>query len=239
MKIGLLNCYHWDGQANSYQTAYAGFWRAYLEPFLPANWSLRIFEVAQGEFPESTDVCDAWIIGGSGKSSFEKDPWILTLQDWVRQLHAASRKLLGICFGHQIIALSLGGGVERSPKGWGVGVRTFRFNQIPDWYQANTREWMQNAKLIFSHRDQVTHLPDGAVCVASDAFCPIQSFTIENHIFTLQGHPEYTADYARARLVQRESLIGKAVCEKAQQSLAEQPHATEFAQMIVQFLAAA
>lgn len=236
MKIGLLNCYHWDGDANSYQSAYSGFWYAYLKPFLQSDWSLRVFELPQGEFPEDTSVCDAWIIGGSAKSCYEDDPWILTLQDWVRQLHAESRKLLGVCFGHQIIALALGGAVARSPKGWGVGVRAFQFTKTPTWYQADQQAWMQNAKLIFSHRDQVERLPEPAQCIAADPFCPIQSFVVSDHIFTLQGHPEYTADYARARLVMREPLIGKAVCDEAQQSLSQPPHTREFANMITQFL---
>jgi GMP synthase-like glutamine amidotransferase len=235
MKLGLLNCYHWDGQPDSYQARYRDLWADYLSPFLSTTDALVVYELPRGHFPESVHDCDGWIIGGSGKSCYEHDGWILRLQDWVRTCAEHRRRLLGICFGHQIIAKSLGGEVSKSKKGWGIGVRSFHFDEIPQWYAGNETEWMKQASLIFSHQDQVDVVPNNVSIIARDEFCPVQSFTVGRHIFTLQGHPEYTPAFARSRLLGRESVFGENVFNKAILSLGEQAHAKAFRQMIMAF----
>jgi GMP synthase (glutamine-hydrolysing) len=235
MKIGLLNCYHWDGVPSSYQAQYRILWENYLSPLFPDNWALQVYELPIGEFPSQLDDCDGWIIGGSGKSWYEQDGWILKLGRLIEQLHAQHAALLGICFGHQMIANTLGGKVEKSNKGWGIGVRSFQFEKLPTWYDGDLTAHMTDTKLIFSHQDQVVALPPGADRLATDPFCPVQAYVIGEHILSLQGHPEFTPEFADARLIEREGRIGKQVCDQARASLARETQAAELGDMIIQF----
>lgn len=68
-----------------------------------------IYDVEHGEFPENKDEVHAYIITGSRHGVNDGHAWILQLEEFVRQLHAAQKKVLGICFGHQLIAKALGG----------------------------------------------------------------------------------------------------------------------------------
>ena len=87
--------------------------------------SFEVWDVEEGEFPTDIDGVDGFIITGSKSSVYDDKPWIRSLEVLVRRLHDAEHKLLGICFGHQLIARALGGVVDKSPKGWGVGVHTY------------------------------------------------------------------------------------------------------------------
>lgn len=253
MKIGLLNTYHWDGIADGYQSRYKDLWRDYFKSILPGDWQIEIFEVGQGHFPSDVNTCDGWLITGSGKSCYEEDPWITQLRDLVIAIDAAKVPLVGICFGHQMIAHALGGHVERSSKGFGAGVRQFEFIEMPTWYHMKTssetstiqkpsnenHKWHKNCRLLFSHQDQVITLPETAICYASDDFCPIQSFGMGRHIFTLQGHPEFTVEFAQMRLNTNREHLDEAFFNKTIASLSDKTQHLEIGDMIVQFFQSA
>ncbi|MEJ2670337.1 MAG: hypothetical protein P8176_03030 [Gammaproteobacteria bacterium] len=241
MKIGLLNAYHFDGVPDGYQSQYRVLFEGYFRRICPRDWHFELYEVAQNQFPASLEACDGWVIGGSGKSCYEDEAWIARLSDWVQACFRAKRKLCGICFGHQLIAQALGGQVQRSDRGWGVGVRTFQFIHSPPWHTADAAappSWMQHCSLIFSHQDQVTALPAGATRYATDAFCPIQSFGVDRRVFTLQGHPEITAAFARERLRARQALMAAHTVERAWASLDQAVHDDEVGDLIVRFFEA-
>jgi GMP synthase-like glutamine amidotransferase len=120
--------------------------------------------------------------------------WIEELKDFIRKRATKPAKLIGICFGHQIIAQALGGVVIRSRYGWNVGVRPLAIKQRTSWMQP-TKKFLN---LIFNHRDQVLRLPDGATLLAGDERCSVQMYTIENKILGIQAHPEYSAEYQEA-----------------------------------------
>lgn len=212
--IGILNAYHFDFTPGNYQERY----NLNLREFLTRTFQgepLREYKIAKGEWPLAFDECKVWVITGSSKGAYDELPWILQLKKWIQEAHAKKHKILGICFGHQIIAQALGGEVSKSSKGWGVGVKTFEI--------ISAKQWMKPAQsklsLLFSHQDQVISLPDGAELLAQNEFCPHQMFQIGEHILTLQGHPEFTVEFAKERMDTRQALIGEATYAKAVSSL--------------------
>ncbi len=214
MKIGLLNAYHHVKGDQTYQTQYLPLARKYLKSLGDDN-EIVSYCVAQNEFPDNVDEADFWVITGSPKSAYDNDEWIINLRNFILKIHEQKKKLLGLCFGHQIIAKSLGGEVISSPKGWGVGVRSF--------YIKNPQSWMEpreeRLSLLYSHKDQVTKLPLGATPFGSSDFCEFEAYFIGNHILSFQGHPEFSPIYARDRMVARKSLLGSKLFSRARKTL--------------------
>ena len=83
---------------------------------------LKAYRVHHNELPSSPSEADVWLINGSPNSVYYELDWITRLISFVRQVHAAKVPLVGFCFGHHIIATALGGKVERSTQGWGLGI---------------------------------------------------------------------------------------------------------------------
>jgi GMP synthase-like glutamine amidotransferase len=108
-----------------------------LDPTL----EFSVYDVEQGEYPADIDEVDAYLITGSKSSVYEDKPWIARLIDFVRELHRRGKKLVGICFGHQLVAQALGGKTEKSAKGWGVGRHTHRFIKLPSWHDQGEPEF--------------------------------------------------------------------------------------------------
>lgn len=218
--IGLLNAYHFDTTPGSYQEDYEPMLRDYFSKIMPSS-PLKTYLVAQGEFPKTVDECTGWIITGSPASAYDKQGWIKDLIVFTQQIHTQKKKLLGICFGHQLIAKALGGEVITSPKGWGIGARAFNIIQKTSWMGPSS---LSSYTLLFSHQDQVSKLPPRALHIASDPFCEFQIFSIEKHIFSFQGHPEFTKEYAKKRYVSRGEKISPKTYHSGLLSLKETTH---------------
>jgi GMP synthase-like glutamine amidotransferase len=127
-----------------------------------------VYNVVQGEYPSDAEVFDAYLVTGSKADSFGTDPWIQTLKTYLLQRYERGDKLLGICFGHQLLALLLGGKTERASKGWGMGIHDYKLDAKAPWMSPEVPE----LTLLISHQDQVTSLPDNATVIASSDFCP-------------------------------------------------------------------
>jgi len=196
MKIGILNV---DKLTNSLIKKYGCYADAFVKLLsnpnnkLAQTNSFKTYNVIDMEFPDSIDACDAYIITGSQYSTYENLNWIKELEIFIQKLHSNKKKLIGICFGHQIIAQSLGGHVEKNIKGWEIGMTTTHITQ--------SQAWMEPAREFFfmlvSHQDQITVLPDNATNFCKTNFCPYSGFYIDNHILTFQGHPEFQTDYVK------------------------------------------
>jgi GMP synthase-like glutamine amidotransferase len=139
-------------------------------------------------------------VTGSKADSFGTDPWIQTLKAYLLKLYERGEKLLGVCFGHQLLALTLGGKAERADKGWGVGIHRYSLAAHAPWMDPEVSE----LTLLISHQDQVTQLPEGATVIASSDFCPNAAYHIRDQVLCFQGHPEFVHDYSRALLDARQ-----------------------------------
>lgn len=191
--------------------------------------------VWRGVLPSGPDACDAWLVTGSRNSVNDDAPWIRQLEAFVRALHAARRPLVGVCFGHQLVARALGGAVERAAAGWGVG--THRYEVVA------RAPWMVPARdtlaLRASHQDQVVRVPEAARPYLRSDFCPLAGFTIGVHVLTMQPHPEFAAPYTRALLDRRRLLLGERCWTRAVASLEEGVDGPAVGRWILRFLGAA
>jgi len=197
----------------------------------------NVYQVINGQYPESIDECDAFLITGSKFDAHGDEPWILKLRDYIVDLHKQRKKLIGICFGHQLIARALGGLTQKSKYGWGVGNVSSHIDQVKPWMGAkNIQSLKKEFSLLMSHQDQVAKLPDQASLIASSDYCPISSFQIASHILTFQGHPEFQADYLRYTMNKRREVIGEEKYNKAIDSL-ERPNDSQLVtQWIINFI---
>jgi len=192
--------------------------------------TFNIYDVLASQYPDNIDECDGYLITGSRHSVYEPLPWIQRLGEFVVELHSARKKLVGICFGHQLVAHVLGGRTAKSDRGWGVGRHVTRL------YDASHPDWPSEFALLSSHQDQVQEPPPDAEIIAQSDFCPIAGMTLGQHILTLQGHPEFTKDYARDLLGVRREVLGESLYQAGLASLAEDVHQLEVARLILDFL---
>lgn len=146
--------------------------------FAHRGFDLRTFSVVDMEFPDSPEAADAWLVTGSRHGAYEDHPWIPPLEDLIRAIRDAGRPMVGICFGHQIIAQALGGRVEKFAGGWSVGRRHYQIGG-------------QTVALHAWHQDQVVDLPPGATVLGSNDFTRNAVIAHGDRILTVQPHPEF------------------------------------------------
>lgn len=191
------------------------------------------YEVTLGEMPASPEECDAYVVTGSPRGVYDDDPWIADLSSFIRAAYAAGRKLVGICFGHQILAHALGGRAIKADAGWGVGLKQFHVFAEQPWMDGQSG----SCSLYFVHQDQVVELPPGAQRLAGNDFCPKIMYTIPGRALGLQAHPEFTERIMRDILESKEDNIDDASRRAALQSLdVAQPDNLLLAHWIVDFL---
>lgn len=219
------------------QDAFIGFGQMFKKLFAgqDAELECQIFNVVRGEYPEADQRFDAYLVSGSKADSFGEEPWIVILRTYLRERFLQGDVLLGICFGHQILALVLGGNTQRSNKGWGIGVHRYRLACKPDWLPKAVDEF----QLLISHRDQVTALPAGATLLAHSDFCENAAFIHGQQVLCFQGHPEFTHDFSRTLLQIRQSIYCPEEYEAACQSLQDRHDGQTIALWMLCFVKAA
>jgi GMP synthase-like glutamine amidotransferase len=146
------------------------------------GFAFDAYSVVDGIFPSTIHDADGWLITGSQFGAYEGHDWIASLEDFLRQAYAAGVPIVGVCFGHQVLAQALGGKVEKYAGGWSVG---------PTDYVSSTG---QHERLIAWHQDQVTELPEGATVIGSSDFCANAMLAYGDNALSVQPHPEYSAE---------------------------------------------
>ncbi|MCH2474224.1 MAG: gamma-glutamyl-gamma-aminobutyrate hydrolase family protein, partial [Gammaproteobacteria bacterium] len=166
---------------------------------------------------------------------YEELPWMKTISQLINDIYKAGLPHLGVCFGHQMIAHALGGNVEKSKKGWGLGLHTYQIDN-KSRYMGNLKE---EITLNICHQDQVTKLPQHAVDYAHSDFCEYAGFYIKDKVLTMQAHPEFKVDFTKDLLnARRDVTIPKEFVDRAMVGLEDNPHLVEsshFAETIRRF----
>ena len=235
MKLCILENDILEGQLAE---SYGGFGNMFFRLFesvsvgVGVEWDIAVFNTMRGEYPASFDTYDAVLLTGSRADSFSDDAWVVELRRQVTVLLGQGKKMVGVCFGHQLIALCLGAPVGRAPQGWGTGRMTYDWHR-PDLPHSEDRTQIS---LLASHQDQVLALPAGATLVASNAFCPVASFTVGNAVFCIQPHPEFSEDVSAYLLEKRRHVLGEEKYLTSVQSLEHGHEGAHIGRMVVAFL---
>ena len=162
----------------------------WLAPVVPDVIFTRNRRYAGEPLPMLSDL-DAVIISGSRFSVCDEEIWMLELEEYVRSLFEMDKPTFGICFGHQIIAKALGGTVEQSDQGWGLGVTRYDLNPDTSGLAGNI-----HARAV--HQDQIVALPEQAQVLGGNEHCPFAILEYNQAPFaSVQFHPEFTPEYLR------------------------------------------
>ena len=174
-----------------------GDYPAMMTRMLGGEFEIDTFDVAAGEFPADPSDYEAYLVTGSPAGVYDPLPWIEPLKQFLRD--AGDRKLVGICFGHQIMAEAFGGHVEKSDKGWGIGLQHYEIDRVEPWMDE-----MASIDVPASHQDQVVAQPPHTEVIASSPFTPFAALAwTDRPAISVQFHPEFAPDYAKALIEAR------------------------------------
>jgi GMP synthase-like glutamine amidotransferase len=231
MKLGILNT---DAVKPEFAQKYGEYPDMFAEILIATDPQLKLvtYEVVEGEYPADINEVDGYLITGSKLSVYDDVPWINDLKDFVRALNETKKKVIGICFGHQLVAEALGGKTEPAVIGWCVGAHLNKATEIAKGYGIKDAEF----QLPSNHKDQVTALPTGGKLLASTDACPIAAIGVGDHILTFQGHPEFGLGYATDLLNMRREIIGEVNYQTAISSLETKTDNLKVARWILEFI---
>jgi GMP synthase-like glutamine amidotransferase len=177
-----------------------GDYPAMFERLLGAGFEVATFDVQTGQLPDP-DAHDAVLITGSPAGVYEDLPWIAPLMDFIRA--AKGSKMVGVCFGHQVMAEALGGHVEKSDKGWGAGLHRYNIVHAEPWL-----DQVNEIAIPASHQDQVVVQPPNTEIVARSDFTPFAALAwTDRPAISFQFHPEFSPDFAKALIEKRYDIV--------------------------------
>lgn len=185
---------------------------------------IKTFNTQKSELPKAVTDYDLYLITGSPKGVYDGDPWIAELEYFIRRAHNTNIKMIGVCFGHQIMAQALGGSVRKSPKGYGLGVMDYKF---ADGETVSLNAW---------HQDQVEEAPQGAEVILSSEFCPVAGLAYSHNAISFQPHPEFTKAFMDDLISFREGdTITAEQAHKARATLKKTAHVPAIQKRIKRF----
>ncbi len=205
MKIGILTTGYPPEDTIDKHGSYANAFERLLEGhgFQFANWNCL-----EGEFPETANDAEGWLITGSKFGAYEDLPWISTLEDFIRNVYSKDIPIVGICFGHQVIAQALGGKVEKFDGGWSVGRVEYKLDGHTD-----------AVPLYAWHQDQVIEIPEDARVIGSTPFCKNAALAYGDKAYSIQPHPEFSKNFFEELFAARKSVLPAESIAQAQDSL--------------------
>ncbi len=199
----------------------SGMFRSWLHPALPeAEWTS--IAVHAGEKLPAPDEFQGYLITGSRHGVYDDLPWMPTLTEFIRELRRSKTPVVGICFGHQIMAHAYGARVEKSELGWVLGAET---------YGDHTAFAM--------HQDQILEFPSGAAKITGSPRCNIARIEYDFPAMSVQYHPEFSAAFMESLLDLYETgEIHPGLIEEARATLGNQTHVEHIADEFARFFRA-
>ena len=229
--LGILDCDDLSPELRGDYHCYTCMFKTLFEPVHSAI-EYRRYDVQKNKLPDEANECDAYLLTGSKTGVYDDKPWIRLLKSFIQRAYEGETKLVGLCFGHQLLADALGGKAEKSNKGWGVGAMLSQSVEHADWMKTK----LELICLLYSHQDQVTQLPNQAKVLFSSDFCQYSAFHIPERVLAFQGHPEFTVDYCERLMFIRQSRYAEGQYEAAVKSLEQTLHSDVLAGWIINFL---
>lgn len=216
-----------------------GSYAAMFERLLrAAGWQgeVEVFQTRRGQLPDAQAGHDAVLLTGSRADAFSDDGWVCALRRHVEALLHQGTPLVGVCFGHQLIAHCLGARVQRAPQGWGSGRMVYDWH-APHLLPPDGDAVRTQVALLASHQDQVLTLPHGATLLASSEHCPVAGYALGEQVLCLQPHPEFDARYSAYLLGKRREHMGESHYAERLQSLAQAHEGPLMGALMARFMA--
>ncbi len=207
MKIGILQTGRSPDEVTALQGDYDALFRRLLEG---QGFEFTTYPVLDGTLPADVHKADGWLITGSRFGVYEDHPWIPPLEEFIRAAFAAAVPIVGVCFGHQIMAQALGGKVEKFAGGWSVGQVDYTLGD-------------RTLPLMAWHQDQVVTLPEGATVLGHSDFCRYAFLRYGDRAFSCQPHPEFTPGFFAALLKSRADVLPPEIAQRARASVQDAP----------------
>ena len=220
MRIGILQC----GQAPAELKQDMGDYPDMFVRLLDGRgFQFRTWHVEAMEFPASVHDAEGWLLTGSRHGAYEDHAFIPPLERFIRDAYAAGVPMVGICFGHQIIAQALGGTVVKHPGGWSVGTQDYDFGG-------------ETLRLNAWHQDQVAALPPDAQVAGRSPFCENAALVYGDRAYTVQAHPEFDDDFIQGLMEKRApGVVPQEVLDQAADRMGEPKASASLADRIEAF----
>lgn len=236
MRIGILETGEVADGLRDRHGDYPAMFRRLLSAADPTIEFVTVRVVA-GEMPGAPHDADGWIVTGSRHGVYDGLPWIAPLKAFLRDCVAARVPVVGICFGHQLLAEALGGGAAKSDRGWGLGVQDYEIVVRPSWLAHVPDRFAARAL----HQDQVFSLPADATVLARSSHCAVAAVAYgdpeDPDAISLQPHPEFGAEFMDELLTLRAGTSFPVEAADAARASLSRPVANEaWARLIVDYL---
>ncbi len=204
-----------------------GRYAAMVARMLGDSYAFESFDVQAGRLPARPDACGAYLITGSSAGVYDPLPWIAPLEAFLRAARGRAR-IVGICFGHQVMAEAFGGRVEKAAAGWGLGLHRYALRQRAPWMDAGDDAAgadfaRDDVAVAASHQDQVIVPPPDATVLGGNAFTPHGIIAYGDDALSFQFHPEFETAFAAALVERKRPHLGAAATDRALASL-DAPH---------------
>jgi len=197
-----------------------------------ASAAFDVVSVPNGDPLPDPASLQAILITGSPAGVYDGLDWIAPLEDFVRAAYARQTPMVGVCFGHQLIAQAMGGRVRKSDKGWGIGRHVYQVAP------GNGVIAEQQLAIACSHQDQVIEAPPQAETILSSSFTPHAGLLYANGTtFSVQPHPEFDTEFAHALCEMHKSHAPESVVAEAKASLEAPLDRAKLGRAMARFLA--